>query len=99
MSRRPPAESRRQRGLRKQRPRQRGGDWRQRRRGIVLIIVLIVVVVLSLLGSLVALASTVAPFTPTKKDDEALEYAKAHPVLSKVMALVLRFSIIQPKAK
>lgn len=57
------------------------------------------VIALSALGSLVALATIAAPLTPTKKDDEALEYAKAHPVLSKVMAIVLRFSLIQPKAK
>jgi hypothetical protein len=58
----------------------------------------VVIAVLSALGSLVVLATIVAPFTPTKKDDDAIAYAQSHPVLSKVMALLMRFSLIQPKA-
>ena len=48
-----------------------------------------VVAGLSVLGGIVTIASAIAPFTSTPKDDEAVAWAKS---------LLQRFSVIKPKA-
>jgi len=44
---------------------------------------------LAILGGIVTIASAIAPFTKTTKDDEAVNYLKS---------LIQRFSFIKPKA-
>jgi hypothetical protein len=56
------------------------------------------VAAMTALGTLVTIATVVAPLTPTKKDDDAIAYAQAHPIFSKVVSLLLRLSLIQPKS-
>lgn len=44
---------------------------------------------LTILGAVVTIASVIAPFTATTKDDEAVNWLKA---------LIQRFSVVKPKA-
>jgi hypothetical protein len=53
--------------------------------------------ILSIIGSLCVIATLVAPFTPTKKDDDALEAAKKHPIGGKLLSFLMRFSVIPQK--
>jgi len=55
------------------------------------------VAALSALGSLCVLMTIIAPLTPTKKDDLLLEKVEKNSIGSKVLSLLMRFSLIQKK--
>jgi len=53
--------------------------------------------VFMVLGTLTALMSIIAPFTPTKKDDELLEKIAEKSYLKMVFDFLMRFSVINKK--
>lgn len=57
----------------------------------------VIFLILTIIGTLVVLATAIAPITKTKKDDEIIEFALKHPIISKILNILFKFSLINKK--